>query len=102
MVHPIVEAFRREWPAAFAGPEIDRLSGNAIRWSTTQNRRSRREIPEECFVRRGARLTLVVRDPFLAWWETTLSDARQTPRLISPRRGPGRRPRAASRADRAC
>jgi hypothetical protein len=95
MAHPVVEGFRKEWPAAFAGPSLDKLSGNAFRWSTTQNRRSRGEIPSECFV--NGRPTLVLRDPFLNWWATTLQDARQpfgkparatppTPRAVKTRR----------------
>jgi hypothetical protein len=73
MAHPAAEGFRKEWPAAFAGPLLDELSGNAIRWSTTQNRRSRGEIPAECFV--NGRPTIVLRDPFLRWWETTLPES---------------------------
>jgi hypothetical protein len=70
MAHPAAEGFRKEWPAAFAGPLLDKFSGNAIRWSTTQNRRSRGEIPADCFV--PGRPTIVLRDAFLRWWETTL------------------------------
>jgi hypothetical protein len=87
MAHPVVEGFLKEWPAAFAGPKLDELSGNAIRWSTTQNRRSRGEIPAECFV--DGRPTLVIRDPFLRWWASTLSNARRWPAVSShpqPRR----------------
>jgi hypothetical protein len=73
MDHPVVEGFRKEWPAAFAGPHLDKLSGRAIRWSTTQNRRSRGEIPRDCFIE--GRPTLVLRDPFLNWWQTTLQGA---------------------------
>jgi len=78
MGHPAVEGFRKEWPAAFAGPEIDRLSGRAIRWSTTQNKRSRGEIPPDCFI--NGHPTIVLRDAFLDWWQTTLPE----------RSGPGR------------
>ena len=77
MAHPVVEAFRNEWPAAFAGPLLDKLSGNAFRWSTTQNRRSRKEIPPEVFVE--GRPTIVLRDKFLDWldlWLTSVSEAR--------------------------
>jgi hypothetical protein len=71
MAHPVVEGFRKEWPAAFAGPLLDKLSGNACRWSTTQNRRSRGEIPAECFVE--GRPTLVLRDKFLDWLDSRLT-----------------------------
>lgn len=88
MAHPVVEGFRKEWPAAFAGPSLDKLSGNAIRWSTTQNRRSRGEIPPKCFI--PGRPTLVVRDDFLNWWETTLPRAFEPANSRPPR---GRQPR---------
>jgi hypothetical protein len=82
MAHPVVEGFRKEWPAAFAGPSLDKLSGNAFRWSTTQNRRSRGEIPSECFV--NGRPTLVLRDPFLDWLDTTLQQSFGKPRRATP------------------
>jgi hypothetical protein len=99
MPHPIVEGFRKEWPAAFAGPLLDKLSGNACRWSTTQNRRSRGEIPPECFVE--GRPTLVLRDKFLDWLDVRLSTASEAghPSSGTPRRG--RRPRSASAPSRA-
>jgi len=86
MPHPVVEGFRKEWPAAFAGPLLDKLSGNAFRWSTTQNRRSRGEIPRECFVE--GRPTLVLRDPFLNWIDSRLAAVSEAdpPSRSSPRR----------------
>jgi hypothetical protein len=71
MAYPIVEGYRKEWPAAFSGPQLDKLSGNALRWSTTQNRRCKGEIPSECFVE--GRPTIVLRDPFLDWVDTWLT-----------------------------
>jgi hypothetical protein len=67
---------RQELPSVFSGKSLDKLTGNAIRWDTIQNQRSQRKIPDDCFVRSGRRI-LVVRDPFLIWWATTLSEARQ-------------------------
>jgi hypothetical protein len=102
MAHPVIAAFRKEWPAAFAGPLLDKLSGNAKRWTTTQNERSRGEIPAECFI--PGRPTIVLRDPFLDWWEEKLlaarqvwreeklSDARQTPRTTPLQRRPASAP----------
>jgi hypothetical protein len=72
----VVEELKKALPPVFAGTSIDELTGGAIHWPTIQNKRSRREIPDECFVRSGPKV-LVIRDPFFAWWETTLSDARQ-------------------------
>jgi hypothetical protein len=81
----IVELYRQEWPAVFAGTSLDGLSGKAIIWGTIQNKRSRREIPDECFCRSGTRV-LIIRDPFLSWWQTTLHQARQQPGAIRNRR----------------
>lgn len=72
----ITAKLRETLKPVFPGTSTDEMTGGAIRWRTIQNKRSRREIPDECFVRSGRRV-LVVRDPFLDWWETTLSDARQ-------------------------
>ena len=94
MAHPVVEGFRKEWPIAFAGPRLDELSGYSIRWSTTQNRRSQKKIPDECFASGGPRLTIILRDPFLDWWETTLPPNRPPrPGSFPPRRGRHSRPR---------
>lgn len=72
----IIDELRKTLPPVFAGTSLDQLTGGAIHWPTTQNRRALRQIPDECFVRSGTRV-LIVRDPFLAWWATTLSEARQ-------------------------
>ena len=73
----IIDQLRGALPPVFLGSAIDELTGGAIRWGTTQNKRCRREIPEECFVRSGPRV-LVVRDRFLDWWATTLRPASET------------------------
>jgi hypothetical protein len=100
--HPVVDKLRAQLPPTFAGPKIDQLTGGAICWGTIQNKRSRREIPPECFSRSGAGPTIVDRDLFLDWWSTTLSEARQPfdkpPRATppQPRAGKTRRSRAAT------
>jgi hypothetical protein len=71
VIERIIEELRAALPPVFAGQSLDELTGNAIHWPTTQNARSRREIPAECFAYSG-RKVLIVRDPFLAWWKTTL------------------------------
>ena len=91
VAHPVVEAFRKEWPPAFAGPLLDKLSGNACRWSTTQNRRCRGEIPAGCFVE--GRPTIVLRDPFLDWLDRRLAATLETNR---PSDSPARRGRPRS------
>jgi hypothetical protein len=82
----VIDELRGALPPVFLGANIDELTGGAICRRTTQNKRSRREIPDECFVRSGPRI-LVRRDPFLNWWSGTLTEARQPP----PRNGPPRR-----------
>ena len=72
----IIEQLRQELPAVFAGTAVGELTGGALNWGTLQNKRCRREIPDDCFIRSGARV-LIVRDPLLSWWGTTLTHARQ-------------------------
>jgi hypothetical protein len=81
----ILEQLREELPAVFLGTSASELTGDAICWGTIQNKRSRGEIPDECFLRSGSRV-LVVRDPFLDWWASTLRPARQTCADYQPRR----------------
>jgi hypothetical protein len=81
----IIEQLRAALPPVFLGSASAELTGGVICWGTIQNKRSRREIPDDCFVRSGPRV-LVVRDPFLKWWETTLQPARQPAVPIAPRR----------------
>jgi hypothetical protein len=82
----IVAELRSTLPPVFLGSKIGELTGYSIAWGTVQNKRSRREIPEECFARSGSRV-LVRRDRFLDWWATTLTAARRPPVLPPPRRG---------------
>jgi hypothetical protein len=83
-MHVVVEELRKALPPVFAGTSLGELTGNAIHWPTVQNKRALRQIPDECFVRSGPRV-LVIRDRFLDWWQTTLTDARQ-PDGHQPRR----------------
>lgn len=54
-------------PESFPGIMIDNLTNKGLRWRTIQNRRSRGEIPPECFVNISPRKVLILRDAFLAW-----------------------------------
>ena len=81
----VIDDLRQALPPVFAGTAMGQLTGDAINWGTIQNKRCAREIPEACFIRSGARV-LVVRDPFLDWWATTLTEAKRTP-TKQPRRG---------------
>ena len=75
----IVEAMRLALPPIFAGTAVGELTGGAVNWGTIQNKRCNHEIPDDCFVRSGTRV-LVVRDPFLRWWATTLTRIRRMAR----------------------
>jgi hypothetical protein len=83
----VIDKLRAALPPVFLGAKTDELTGHAIAWGSVQNKRSRHEIPNESeiFIRSGNRV-LVVRDPFLDWWATTLSDARRPPVVAPPRR----------------
>jgi hypothetical protein len=80
----VIEELRAALPPIWAGPRSGELTGGAFHWPTIQNWRSGGKVPDECFVRSGPRV-LVLRDRFLAWWESTLSEAR--PPVVPPRRG---------------
>jgi len=73
-VEQVVAELQATLPPVFAGKSLDALTGDSIHWRTTQNARSRGEIPSECFAYSG-RKVLVIRDPFLAWWRTKLRPA---------------------------
>lgn len=70
-VELVVADLQSALPPVFAGQSLNSLTGDAIHWPSIQNARSRREIPAECFAYAG-RKVLIRRDPFLAWWKTTL------------------------------
>jgi len=71
-----IVALQEALPPIFAGLSLDDLTGGAINWRTIQNARSNPDvsIPPDCFIYSG-RKVLVRRDPFLAWWRTTLREA---------------------------
>jgi len=68
-----VEELRNTLPPIFAGQSLDDLTGGAIVWRTILNARTRKEVPKSCFVRSGHKV-LVLRDPFLEWWQGTLRE----------------------------
>lgn len=73
-VEQIIAELQATLPPVLAGKSLDELTAHSINWRTTQNARSRGEIPAECFAYAG-RKVLILRDPFLAWWRTTLRPA---------------------------
>jgi hypothetical protein len=86
-IETLIGKLEQGLPEIFLGSKVGELTGGAVNWGTIQNRRSQRLIPNEdqIFVRSGNRI-LVVRDPFLAWFATTLRPARQLPSAPPPRR----------------
>ena len=73
----IIAQFRKTMPPVFAATALDKLTGNALRWATLQNRRGKNfkgnnmVPPSECFRYDGARKVLIVRDVLLDWWVST-------------------------------
>jgi hypothetical protein len=86
-VEQLIAQLQQELPAIFLGAMLDELTGHAVAWGTTQNRRSRGEIPnaDKIFIRLGNR-TLIARNPFLAWLESQLRQARRPLTVPPPRR----------------
>ncbi len=75
----LFDEFKKTIPPIFAATELDRLTGNAMKWTTLQNKRSSKTLPESqkppksCFRHDGARKILLVRDELMNWWLETLS-----------------------------
>jgi hypothetical protein len=94
----VIEQLRQALPPIFLGSASDELTGGAVCWATTQNKRCKGEIPDNCFVRSGPRI-LVIRDRFLDWWASPLQPARATTdRHRPPVPHAGRRQRATEAA----
>lgn len=73
MITKLIEQYAKSLPESFPGTSIDALTNKVLRWRTIQNRRSRGEIPAECFVKMSSRKVIVLRDPFLAWLSTDIA-----------------------------
>lgn len=73
MISKLIEQFKKNLPESFPGTNIDTLTNKVLRWRTIQNRRSRGEIPAECFVKMSSRKVVVLRDPFLAWLSSDMA-----------------------------
>jgi hypothetical protein len=86
-IENLIAKLEQTLPVIFPGSKVNKLTGGAINWGTTQNKRSQRLIPNEneIFFRSGRRI-LVLRDPFLRWFATTLQQARQPTAVQPPRR----------------
>jgi hypothetical protein len=68
-----LKQFQKDWPACFAGTELDKLTGHGYCWRTLQNQKSSGEAPEDVFLRSGGRKLLIVRDAFLRYWQRKLT-----------------------------
>lgn len=53
----------------FPGPQLDEETNGVFRWRTIKNLRSKRKIPESCFLKVSPRKVLIIRDAFLEWAE---------------------------------
>jgi hypothetical protein len=92
VLEELVKRWREEFPPVWLGSETDNLTGRALRWRTIQNKRQKGEIPPECFVRSQSGLrVMVLRDPFLDWWKTTLCPAQQFNKNYDPHNYRGKR-----------
>ncbi len=56
-------------PEYFPAGKLDDLTNMVFRWRTIKNLRSKRMIPEDCFVKPTPRKVLIVRENFLNWAE---------------------------------
>lgn len=67
MTIALIDQYSKSLPESFPGPMLDNLTNMGLRWRTIQNRRSRGEIPRDCFVRVSPRKVIILRDVFLEW-----------------------------------
>lgn len=63
----LIELYSKILPESFPGSQIDALTSKCHRWRSLQNKRSRGEIPEGCFVKISSRKILILKQPFLEW-----------------------------------
>lgn len=68
-------ALKKELPPIFLGKNLTELTKGAFNWRTFQNMKCRGKVPEGVLLRSGNRNLLVVRDPFLEWWQSRLTKA---------------------------
>jgi len=72
MTTMLIEQYSAILPESFPGKMIDSLTSNGLRWRTIQNRRSRGEIPAQCFVKVSSRKVIILRDAFLEWLDADM------------------------------
>ncbi len=72
---PALEQLKNTMPPVFAGTELTNFTGKAYQWRTLQNEKALGKVPPEVFLRSGGRKLLVVRDPFLAFWQSKIQEA---------------------------
>jgi hypothetical protein len=69
-----LQNLQKNLPPLFAGTELDVLTGNGYRWRTLQNEKSAGMVPQDVFLRSGKKKLLVVRDPFLNYWQSKITN----------------------------
>lgn len=62
-------AYFQNLPPMFLGSRLDDLTDGLFSWKNIKNLRSKRHIPETCFLKISPRKILIRRDAFLAWAE---------------------------------
>ena len=62
-------------PPIFLAALLDDLTGGAFRWRSIKNLRSRKLIPEDCFVRASPRKIFIHRDNFFQWADSYATKA---------------------------
>jgi len=75
MTTMLIEQYYATLPESFPGKMIDCLTSNVLRWRTIQNRRSRGEIPAQCFIKVSPRKVIILRDAFLKWLDADMKRA---------------------------
>jgi hypothetical protein len=68
-----LQKLQKDLPPLFAGTELDNLTGKGYCWRTLQNEKSLGKVPEDVFLRSGSKKLLVVRDKFLAHWQSKIT-----------------------------
>jgi hypothetical protein len=71
-----LQELQKKLPPLFAGTELDNLTGKGYCWRSLQNEKSLGKVPEDVFLRSGSKKLLVVRDNFLAHWQTKIGSGK--------------------------
>jgi hypothetical protein len=61
-----LEEMRQQAPSLIRGEHIGKYTGDRWIWATVQNKRHKKEIPEDAFAHSG-RIVMIHRDKFFRW-----------------------------------